>query len=76
MVRHVVVPRWQRGEQHIAAADIHRFFDAKATAHPEVNDWPYATRNRLASNILSTLRDFGLLRGGRGAGVTITMPGE
>lgn len=74
-VRHVVVPKWQSGEHHIAAADIHRFFDAEATAHPEVNDWAYATRNRLASNILSTLRDFGLLRGGRGTDAkTIAAP--
>ena len=63
IVQRVVYPRWQAGERQILAADVHRFLDEETPHHPEIERWAYATRNRLASNILSTLRDYGLLRG-------------
>jgi len=63
IVQRLVFPRWQAGERHLPVADVHRFFDDETPAHPEIERWAYATRNRLASNTLSTLRDYGLLRG-------------
>lgn len=63
IVQRLVFPRWQAGERQLPVADVHRFFDDEAPTHPEIERWAYATRNRLASNILSTLRDYGLLRG-------------
>ncbi len=63
IVQRVVYPRWQAGERQILAADVHRFLDEETPHHPEIERWAYATRNRLASNTLSTLRDYGLLRG-------------
>lgn len=63
VVQQVILPRWHAGERALFAVDVHRFLDAEAPAHPEIDAWAYATRNRLASNTLSTLRDYGLLRG-------------
>ena len=62
IVQGVVLPKWQAGERQVLALDVQRFFDAETPAHPEIGQWAYASRNRLASNTLSTLRDFGLLR--------------
>lgn len=64
VAQQVIRARWLAGERLVEARDVHRFFDAERTAHPEIDQWAHATRNRLASNMLSTLRDFGLLRGG------------
>jgi hypothetical protein len=63
IVQKLIVPLWQAGERQVAVADVHRFFDDEAPRHPGIERWAYTTRNRLASNILSTLRDYGLLRG-------------
>lgn len=63
IVQRLIFPRWQAGERQLPVADVHRFFDDEAPTHPEIERWAYATRNRLASNTLSTLRDYGLLRG-------------
>ncbi|MFO7634592.1 MAG: BrxA family protein, partial [Caldilinea sp.] len=63
VVQRVVFPRWQAGERQIHVTDVHRLLDDETPLHPEIERWAYATRNRLASNILSTLRDYGLLRG-------------
>jgi hypothetical protein len=63
IVERLIFARWQAGERLLPVADVHRLFDDEAPAHPEIARWAYATRNRLASNTLSTLRDYGLLRG-------------
>ncbi|MCB0052275.1 MAG: DUF1819 family protein [Caldilinea sp.] len=59
----VVRARWLAGERSVEAVDVQRFFYTEQATHPEIEEWSHATRNRLASNTLSTLRDFGLLRG-------------
>jgi hypothetical protein len=63
IVQEIVVPRWQAGEREIIRANIQRFLDAAQPLHPEVDGWSYSTREKLSRNILTTLRDFGLLQG-------------
>ncbi len=65
IIRHVVVPRWLEGESKLIRADIQRFLDAAQSVHPEIAGWRHSTREKLASNALATLRDFGLLQGTR-----------
>ena len=63
IVQRVVVQRWCAGERELIRADIQRFLDAVQPIHPEVAGWSHATREKLSSNALATLRDFGLLQG-------------
>lgn len=74
IVQRVVLPKWQAGERQLPVVDVQRFFDAETPAHPEIEQWAYASRNRLASNTLSTLRDFGLLRNAGRDGKQIVEP--
>jgi len=62
-VQQVVVPRWQDGERILIRADVQRFLDLAQPNHPEIDGWSHATREKLAGNVLSTLRDYGLLKG-------------
>jgi hypothetical protein len=62
-VQQVVVPRWQDGERILIRADVQRFLDLAQPQHPEIDGWSHATREKLAGNVLSTLRDYGLLKG-------------
>ncbi len=63
IVQQVVVPRWRAGERELIRADIQRFLDAVQPAHPEIAGWSHSTREKLSSNVLATLHDFGLLQG-------------
>jgi hypothetical protein len=56
-------PRWQRGDHTLIRADVQRFLDQALPEHPEIDAWSRATREKLAGNLLSILRDYGLLRG-------------
>ncbi|SRR6266567_3598623 len=62
-IQQVVVPHWLAGERELIRADIQRFLDRAQAEHPEVAGWSHSTREKLAGNVLSTLRDFGLLSG-------------
>jgi hypothetical protein len=62
-VRAVVAPSWERGDHTLIRADVQRFLDRSLPEHPEVATWSHATREKLAGNVLSILRDYGLLRG-------------
>lgn len=62
-VQQVVVPRWRDGERVLIRADVQRFLDLAQPNHPEIDGWSHATREKLAGNVLSTLRDYGLLKG-------------
>jgi hypothetical protein len=62
-VQQVVVPRWSQGEHILVRADVQRFLDLAMPAHPEIDSWSYSTREKLAGNVLSVLRDYGLLQG-------------
>src|SRR5437899_2926998 len=65
IVQHVVVPRWLAGERDLIRADVQRFLDEAQFIHPEIAAWSNSTREKLSSNALATLRDFGLLQGTR-----------
>ena len=62
-IQQVVVPNWFAGERELIRADVQRFLDSVQSAHPEVENWSHSTREKLSSNVLTTLRDFGLLQG-------------
>lgn len=63
VVQQIVVPRWHSGDHTLVRADVQRFLDRAIPEHPEIDDWSRATREKLAGNVLSILRDYGLLRG-------------
>jgi hypothetical protein len=62
-VQQEIVPRWERGDHVLIRADVQRFLDGALGDHPEIDDWSRETREKLAGNMLSILRDYGLLRG-------------
>jgi len=66
VVRQVIAPRWREGIVGITRVDVQRFLDAALPAHPEVDGWSTTTREKLAGNLLTILRDYGLLLGARG----------
>jgi hypothetical protein len=59
----LVAPRWLQGELQIIRADVQGFLDEGETDHPEVARWSRQTQQKLASNILAILHDYGLLTG-------------
>ena len=58
-----VYPRYAAGYSSIDKTDIQGYFDDIAVAHPELTAWSPQTRDKVVSNILTILRDFGLLEG-------------
>jgi hypothetical protein len=53
----------QQGRDIIITADVEAYIRAGAATHPEMDDWSSRTLSRLASSVLSALRDFGRLAG-------------
>lgn len=62
-VQQEIVSRWERGDHVLIRADVQRFLDRSLDHHPEIDTWSRETREKLAGNTLSILRDYGLLRG-------------
>ncbi len=62
-VQQIVVSSWEQGERVLTRADVQRFLDLAAAEHAETERWSHATREKLAGNVLSILRDYGLLSG-------------
>jgi hypothetical protein len=62
-VQHLIAPRWEAGVTLVTREDVQRYLDAMASAHPEIERWTHSTRAKLAGNLLSILRDYGLLKG-------------
>jgi hypothetical protein len=60
---HYIYPRYAAGFSGVSKADLQRFFDESAAAHPELSSWSPQTREKVVSNILTIARDFGLLTG-------------
>jgi hypothetical protein len=58
-----IYPRYAAGFSGVGKADLQRFFDESTESHPELNGWSPQTREKVVSNILTILRDFGLLTG-------------
>jgi hypothetical protein len=63
IIQQIVVPHWFAAECELIRADIQRFLDSVQSTHPEVTGWSHSTREKLSGNVLTTLRDFGLLQG-------------
>jgi hypothetical protein len=55
--------RWREGRLIVDRDDLLAFFDQAREAQPQVARWTEPTRKRLAGDILSCLRDLGLLEG-------------
>ena len=58
-----VYSRFVDGFSGVSKADLQHFFDESAENHPELNTWSPQTREKVISNILTVLRDVGLLAG-------------
>ncbi len=63
LAQQVIWPRWRDGIATISRADAQRFLDGALPDHPEIDRWSVATREKLAGNLLTILRDYGLLQG-------------
>lgn len=55
--------KWQDGVTSIGQNDFGAFFEELALQNPYIKSWRESTVEKLASNTLSALRDFGLLKG-------------
>lgn len=62
-VTEVLWNRWKRGALSVRREDVLDFLAQCEPEHPEVRRWREVTRKKLAGNVLSALRDFGLLHG-------------
>jgi hypothetical protein len=58
-----VYPRYAAGYSGIDKTHIQHYFDDLTGEHPELREWSPQTRDKVVSNILTILRDFGLLEG-------------
>ncbi|RRR74019.1 MAG: DUF1819 family protein [Candidatus Viridilinea halotolerans] len=62
-VQELILPQWLRGEVQLSRDDVLAFLAKRAIYHPELARWSYETRLKIAGNLLTTLRDYGLLTG-------------
>lgn len=62
-VQDVVLSHWRDGDQQLRRDDVQRFLDDATGVHPEIDGWTHATREKLAGNVLTILRDYGLMQG-------------
>jgi hypothetical protein len=58
-----IYPRYTGGFVGVDKSLIYQYLDQITTDHPEVTAWAPQTRDKIVSNILTVLRDFGLLEG-------------
>ncbi len=63
LVQDLVVPHWRNGEVYLSRATVLALLTDLAERHAEVGRWSDATRLKLAGNLLTTLRDYGMLTG-------------
>lgn len=54
---------YQNARTAIDKLDVAQWLDEQAENHPEIAAWSPSTRGRLISSYLSTIRDFGLVKG-------------
>ena len=54
---------YQNARTAIDKVDVAEWLDEQADNHPEIADWSPSTRGRLVRGYLSTIRDFGLVKG-------------
>lgn len=63
VVLQVVAPRWAEHVPEVSRADVQRYLDAAEPSRPEIAGWSRETREKLTGNLLTILRDYGLLVG-------------
>ena len=56
-------PRWQAGQTAVSPDDLLDFLDTASATQPQIRRWSESSRRKLATSILTALRDFGLLKG-------------
>lgn len=71
-ITELVWPAWQQGVTRLIHRDAMRFIRDLGDEDPIVDAWRESTKKSLASKLLSSLRDFGLLKGA--ANKTIQRP--
>lgn len=54
---------WKSHTTYVERGDVLRFFEERSKTNPQVKRWSDTTRKKLAGNVLSSMRDFGVLRG-------------
>lgn len=54
---------WKSLTTNVDRGDVLRFLDEGSKTNPRVKKWSDTTRKKLAGNVLSSMRDFGILRG-------------
>lgn len=62
-VQQHIVPRWYAATPWIMRSEVQSFLDAAQEGHPEISRWSYSTREKISGNVLTVLRDGGLLKG-------------
>lgn len=62
-ITEVVWDKWQRQITNVDTNDFLLFHENEAVRYPQIKKWRESTRRKLATNVLSALRDFGLLKG-------------
>lgn len=62
-VTRVVWERWRERRRDVSRADALALLDQAGETQPHARRWTESTRLKLAGNVLSALRDFGLLNG-------------
>jgi len=55
--------RYVNGFTGVEISDLQAWLDSSQNEHPEVKDWSPQTRKKVLSNILTVLRDYGLMSG-------------
>ena len=55
--------RWRNRSTSLSPVEVLAFLDHQATNEPLIRKWRESTRNKLASNALTALREFGVLQG-------------
>ena len=62
-ITEVVWNKWGDQVTLIDSNDVMRFLEENSLEHPEIRKWQDTTHKKLRSNVLSALRDFGILKG-------------
>jgi Putative inner membrane protein (DUF1819) len=62
-VQQVIVPHQKKGESRAFISDVQTFLDTSLEDYPEISQWSVETRSHLSQGVLTTLRDYSLLKG-------------
>ncbi|HEU5377899.1 MAG TPA: BrxA family protein [Ktedonobacteraceae bacterium] len=62
-VQQVIAPRWNAGTTSVIRADVQSFLDQAQEEQPQLQNWSFATREKVSRNVLTVLRDCTLLKG-------------